>query len=67
MAILYLNLILRQSKLRSKRNLAILGEPMPLAETKALTKDVEKEPFYPNKNLAEEINLKWERKFMSRI
>jgi len=40
---------------------------MPLAETKALTKDVEKEPFYPNKNLAEEINLKWERKFMSRI
>jgi len=53
---------MRNSKPKSKRNLAIKGEPTSKEEFVALIKEAEKGPFKPIENLVEEVKLQYEKK-----
>lgn len=56
---------MRNSNLKSKKNLASLEEPLSKKEFKALVKEGEKGPFKPIGNLVEELQLEWEKKHKS--
>lgn len=53
---------MRNSKSKSKRNLAVPGEPMSQEEFVALIKEAEKGPFTPLDSLVEDVALRWEKK-----
>ena len=57
------NLVMRKSKVRIKRNLAIPGEPMLQEEFVALIKEAEKGPFKSMDNFTEDILALWKKKY----
>lgn len=57
---------MRSSKIKSRRNLAIPGEPMSQEEFELLIKDAEKGPFKPLGSFEEfknDILAAWKRKY----
>jgi len=56
-----LNLTMRNSKLKTKRNLAIPGEPISQEEFVSLIKEAEKGPFHELGDLVEEVKVQWEK------
>ncbi len=54
---------MRNSKIKSKRNLAIPGDPMSQEEFFALIKDAEKGPFKTLDNFVEDIKAQWKKKY----
>ena len=51
---------MRNSKVKTKRNLAIPGEPMSQEEFVALIKEAEKGPFYTLEEITRKFNL-WKK------
>lgn len=51
---------MRSSKIKSRRNLAILGEPMSQEEFASLIKEAEKGPFYTHEEIVEKMSL-WKK------
>ena len=63
---IFVNLVMRSSKIKVKRNLAIPGEPMSQGEFEALIKEAEKGPFKPLDSFDEfrkDIVSTWEKKY----
>ena len=56
---------MRNSNLKSKKNLASADKPLSKKEFKALVKEGEKGPFKPLDNLVEDLQLQWEKKHKS--
>ncbi|WP_317896637.1 hypothetical protein [Aurantibacillus circumpalustris] len=56
---------MRNSNLKSKKNLASPDESLSKKEFKALVKEGEKGPFKPLGNLVEDLQLQWEKKHKS--
>ena len=54
---------MRNSKVKSKKNLAVPGEPMSPKEFVALIKEAEKGPFKSIDNLVEDVKLQWEKNY----
>lgn len=57
---------MRNSKVKTKRNLAIPGEPMPLEEFKALIKEAEEGSFHPIGTYSDfmtRIMAQWKKKY----
>ncbi len=52
---------MRNSKAKSKKNLAVPGEPMSQEEFAALIKEAEKGPFKPIGDLVEDVKLQWKK------
>jgi hypothetical protein len=51
---------MRSSKVKTKRNLAIPGEPMSQEEFTSLIKEAEKGPFYTYEEIVEKMSL-WKK------
>ncbi len=54
---------MRSSKVKLKRNLAILDEPMSQVEFESLIKEAEKGPFKSMDNFTEDIIALWKKKY----
>lgn len=54
---------MRSSKVKTKENLAIPGEPMSQEEFVALIKEAEKGPFKTMDNFVEDIKALWKQKY----
>jgi hypothetical protein len=58
---------MRKVKSKTKRNLAIPGEPLSQEEFVALIKEAEKGPFKSIDSLVEDVKLAWEKKSKAKV